>query len=60
MNDMDLYYSEHVGSLKPVDHLEPGRLYAAPIDGLWARVELVSLTNDGLVSFILIVKLLYR
>lgn len=44
---MELYYSEHQSQLSPVELLEPGRLYAAPFDGEWIRVELVSYPEEG-------------
>lgn len=51
MNEMDLFYSENEGKLSPVKSMEPGRLYAAPVDGLWARVELAGNMEDGFVSW---------
>lgn len=47
MNDMDLFYSEHEATLNPVGLLERDCLYASQIDGIWARVELMSYTENG-------------
>lgn len=53
MTDMDLYYSEHVSQLNSVGLLEPGRLYAALVDNIWARVELIEYVEDGKVTYLL-------
>ena len=47
MTDMELFYSEHEATLNPVGLLERDCLYASQIDGIWARVELISYTESG-------------
>lgn len=54
MNDMDLFYSEHEATLNPVGLLERGCLYASQIDGIWARVELISYTENGDVGLLIL------